>query len=325
MTTTEQHSATALPPGVEILPHPPIPAARARLRIKRALGLRRLLPTDAVVARAERRAAHRWRTDPQERAQALRAMGAIVAGTPREGELEPLAQQMVVELAAWRALFWQPWRAPAVDRYSRGRLLEAQAAGRGVLLSPCHIGPYFATSLGLAAIGIVPGVVFGDWWFQPPSADDWGLRLARWRRGLPSQIPAIRARGTYHSIAELLARGRFVQVYFDVPGRRESRFLGKRVLIADGTARLAVDTGAAIVPLRARREGARMAVQALAPLYPERLGGVDEVHDALASVHERLILEDPAAKEDPAEAGWGAGASAEGWLPAPRAPQGGVG
>lgn len=308
---------------VEYLPAPPMPRAAARVMLKTSPALRRALPTPWMVARAEHKAQRLWREHEPTRAHALRTMQAVVCGTEREGELEELARRYVIEAEAWEAIFWQPWSTPTIDRRSR-ELFERHCNGeRGVLLSACHFGPFFCKSKALVSIGIRPVVVAGDWWFVPPSDGYWGRRLARWRRGLP-RLPLMRAKGTFDALTSLLRQGAPTVLYYDLPGRHETRFLGKPVEIVDGTARLAVAADALVLPTRSRREGARLVLEAHEPLDPREVGGVDEVQDALAGIHERLILEAPEEMTDPTEFGWKDQATATGWRrPQQPAPSGG--
>ena len=132
--------------------------------------------------------------EPSTREHVLATMRAIVAGTEREDDLEELAERQLVEWEAWDALFWQPWRAPAIEGVSRERLLEAQGQGRGVILSGAHVGPFFAVSVALWELGIKQYVVMGNWYYEQPSHDFWGRRTARWRIGLPP-LPVVRPRG----------------------------------------------------------------------------------------------------------------------------------
>jgi lauroyl/myristoyl acyltransferase len=298
--------------AVEYLPAPPMPRASVGLMLKTSPALRRPLPTSWMVSRAERKARRLWAEHEPTRAHALRTMEAVVCGTEREGELEELARRYVIEAEAWEAIFWQPWEMPGVDQRSR-ELLERHCNGeRGVLLSACHLGPIFCKSKVLISMGIPLVVVAGDWWFAPPRSGYWGRRLARWQRGLP-RVALVRAKGTFDVLTSLLRQGAVVMVYYDLPGRHETRFLGKPVEIVDGTARLAVAADALVLPLRSRRQGARLMMEAHEPLDPRAVGGVDEVQDALARVHERLILEAPEEMNDPAEFGWSDQATATGW------------
>jgi len=301
-----------------------MPPAPLRVRLGTSPLLRRAIPTPLVLARAERKAHERWRNDTRTREHELATMRAIVCGTPREAEVEELAERRLVEAEAWVALFWQPWRPPKIEGISRRRLFDARSSDRGVILSGAHVGPFFNVSLGLNHIGVVQYVVMGDWYYEAPSHDHWGRFTARWRMGLP-QVPVVRKRGGYAILAELLRRGQITTIYFDLPGPRETRFLGKPVMLVDGTARLACETDALVLPQRVRREGTGIRVEYSEPLDPRGFAGPAELHEALARVHERLILDDPAAVQDPAITGWGDCARAEGWSRPPRPPREGGG
>ena len=112
------------------------------------------------------------------------------------------------------------------------------------------------------------------------------------------------ARGSFEIVQTLLRRGEPVFLFFDMPGPRETRFLGKPVMLADGTAQLAARADALVLPLRSRRVGSEVWLDACAPLDPRDFASSDELHDALAAQHERWILENPAALEDPRSTGW---------------------
>lgn len=129
-----------------------------------------------------------------------------------------------------------------------------------------------------------------------------GRRLARWRRGIKSR--PVLATKSYPVLRALLERGELVYNMFDVRGSQETRFLGRRAMLAGGTARLAVETGALVLPVRAYRRGPHVWLEAGTALDPREYPGRAQLHDALAAVHERLILADPAALEDPRTLGW---------------------
>jgi lauroyl/myristoyl acyltransferase len=298
--------------AVEYLPAPAMPRGGLRLMLKTSPALRRAVPTPLVVARAERKAQRLWEEHEPTRAHARRTMEAVVCGTEREGELEELARRYVIEAEAWEARFWQPWGTPSIDQRSREIFARYCDGQRGVLISACHVGPFYCKSRALVSIGLEPVIVAGDWWFAAPQSGYWGRRLARWRRGLPN-LPLVRAKGTFHLLTSLLERGAVTMVYYDLPGRHETRFLGKPVEIVDGTARLALAADALVLPVRSRRDASRLLLEAREPLDPRQLGGVDQVHDAIARVHERAILEAPEEMNDPAEFGWKDQATATAW------------
>jgi lauroyl/myristoyl acyltransferase len=252
-----------------------------------------------------------WDHDRREREHAIRAMRVVLAGTATVAELDELARARLVEQLAGRALFWQrPWTAD-IDAQSSLRIAEALAGTRGVLLSHCHLGPYPRLDRARPFHGQVTYLVPGPWYFEQPGYGRWGRRLARWRRATKSR--PVQASGSFRIVQSLLERGEAVFIAFDQPGPKETTFLGKRAMMAEGTAQLAVRADALVVPVRARRRGHRVHVDAAEPIDPRELGGVDEVHEALVAVHEQWVLETPAEMEDPRETGWGDGATSQAW------------
>ncbi len=294
-------------------PTPPrMPSAAVGLRIKTSPLLRSVLPTRLAVARAERRGQELWEQHADVREDALAAMETVLAGTARAGELQELARAHVIESAVDKALFWaHPWSAK-LDALSALRLREALSGSRGVLLSSCHLGPHYRLQSAPAFAGRVTYTVPGPWFFEQPTPNHWGRRLARWRKGMKSR--PVPARGSFRVIQALLEEGEPVFLAFDMPGPRQTRFLGKPAMLAEGTAQLAVRADALVLALRTRRAGHRVWVDAAKPLDPRDFAGVQELHEALAAVHERWILENPAAMEDPRDIGWKDGATPQGWF-----------
>jgi benzoate-CoA ligase family protein len=288
---------------------PPVPVG---VRLKTSAVLRAVLPARVAVGRAERQGQAIWEHSASEREDALAAVETIVSGTPRAGELEELARLHLIERIADRALFWErPWRVHMDDASAR-RVREALASERGVLLSACHLGPYYRFDRARVFRGHPTYLVPGPWFFEPVTPDYWGRRLARWRNGTVSRL--VRSTGSFRVIQALLERGDPVFLFFDLPGPRQTRFLGKPAMLAEGTAQLSVRADALVLPLRARRVGHQAWVDVGTPLDPRRFAGVDELHEALSAVHEAWILENPAAMEDPRNTGWQDGATPQAWM-----------
>jgi len=301
-----------------------MPPAELRVRLKTSPLIRRMLPTRLVLRRAERRAREIWDQSPEGRRDATAVMEAIVSGTARSGEIEQLARRYVIERALDEAYTWQPWPTPAIDAESAERLRAVLAGDRGVLLSSCHLGPFFMSVPAFATMGVVPFTVAGPWFFETPTHDHWGRRLALWQKRSASRM--VLSTGSFPILAALLERGEVVFLFFDMPGSHETRFLGKTATLADGSARLAVQTDAVVLPLRTRSVGHRVSLDVAAPLDPRDFAGAGELHAALARRHEQWILESPAAMADPRTFGWGAGATPQGWSRPERpaeAPRGG--
>lgn len=317
-----QQSPTTAPPDPDIertlkelerIPAPArMPSVPLALRVKTSPLLWRLTPQRPAIARAVRKAQRIWESSPGDREQALTAMERIVAGTRWAGALEQVAREYVTERQVDHVLFWRPWKAPRLDARSTARVREAMDGDRGVLLSVAHTGPFHLIPKALASVGCNPYVVSGPWYFEPPSHDYWGRRLARWQKG--AQCRLVNSARSFPVLKALLERGECTMVYFDLPGRRETRYLGKSAMLVDGTARLACETNAIVLPLRIRRAGEAVWLDVGAPVDPRALAGVGEVHEALARQHERWILEFPAAMNDPSEIGWGEGARPDAWV-----------
>lgn len=304
--------AELLADAERIAPYPRMPPAPLGVRLKTSLWLRRLMPTSVVVRRAERRGRLLWDESDWDREDSLQAMEAIVGASARAGELTELAKAHLIEREVEKALFWQPWRTPRIDPQSLERLRSALDGDRPVLMSACHQGPYHRTSLLALRMGYKPYVVAGAWYFQEPSHDYWGRRLARWRKA--ARVNLVKSRGSFPVLKALLEKGESVLLYYDMPGRRESRFLGKPATLADGIARLATDTGAIVLPVRMLREGHHTRLEVGEPIDGRLVSDVGELHRRLGSVLERWIMEFPPRMDDPRKFGWKDGARAAEWV-----------
>jgi lauroyl/myristoyl acyltransferase len=293
-------------------PRPPrMPPAGLDIVVKTSPLLRRLVPTRLAVHRAELQGQALWEHSRSEREQAIAVIESIVAGTARAGEAEELARLYMREVKVDTALCWQPWSAQ-MDADSLALLRKIRSRGRGILLSACHVGPFYRSMHAFPAGSRSHYTVAGPWLFDRPSHDYWGRRIARWRKNALGHL--LMSKGSFPLLRELLARGETVYLFFDLPGKRETQFLGKPALLADGSARLAFEADALVVPLRARRVGHRVTVDLAPALDPRELADVDALHDRLAAQHEGWILEHPEAMADPNSFGWDDGAGPYAWI-----------
>lgn len=294
-----------------------LPSAPLRIRLATSPALRRFVPRSLSVRRAARRGERLWERSPEGRARALATTAAMLTGTPREGEIEAVARLRMIETEVLHSLMWHPWEPVSVTDESLARLRGAVARGRGVILSGCHLGAYYQTSSVGSRLGQPVFSTVGGWMLEPREPGYWG-RYVAWRLDALrcNGARAVPAAGSFALLSALLVQGEVVLLQWDVPGRQETRFLGKPVMTRTGTAKLAVHAGALIVPVLTRREGHRTWLDAAEPLDPSTLGDALEVHAALAGIHERWVLEYPEALEDPMRDGSWPEATPQRW-PAP--------
>jgi lauroyl/myristoyl acyltransferase len=311
-TTRELEAAIAV--ARRPLRRPAMPRGGMRLRVRTSPELRRLVPIPLDVRRAAAKGRAAWH-DAAARERALVSMDAILANTPRAGEVEQLARRRLIEEEVQRALFWQPWRTASLDLVSAANLRLALSGERAALVSACHLGPYFLQTSALTSLGSRPFVVAAPWFFADPTPDYWGRRLARWRQGIWARnVRMVCSVESFPVLQALLEGGETVIVYFDMPGGARTQFLGKPVMLSSSTARLAFATDALVLPLRARRAGSRVWTDVFEPLDPRDHASAYVLHRALAAVHERSILELAETLEDPNRAGaWEHGATASEW------------
>jgi lauroyl/myristoyl acyltransferase len=323
---SERSSTNATP--WRSLRHRRRPAASPLVRLRTLPDLRRPIPARLAVAWAEHRGGVAWEISAGERKRAMAAMKAVVAGTEHAGRVEEFARAHVIENHVRDTFFWRPWAAPGVDGESRAHLDASLQSGRGVLISRCHLGPFFLGAGALRSLGVVPYTTAGPWLFEPLATGPWARRVDRWRRGVEGMGERLlNAQGSYEQLARLLERRELVQIYFDMPGGKRTHFLGKPVMLASGSARLAEQTDALILPMHLYRKAHRISARIGPALDPREHSSHEELQDALARVHERAILLAPATLEDPGRAGaWEQGAGALEWaqpsgLAGPRAPR----
>jgi hypothetical protein len=322
--------ATAIEAARRPLKAPAMPRAALRVRLRSSTRLRRALPTALVVRRAVAKGRAQW-DNPAARRVALASMDAILGGTERAEEIEARARRRLIEDEVQRTLYWQPWPTSKVSETSAANLRLALSSDRPLLISACHLGPYFLQMSAVTSLGHSPFAVAAPWFFQDPTPDYWGRRLARWWSGIAERNERLVCSvGAFPVLSALLAQDEKVLIYFDMPGGTRTDFLGKPVMLSSGSAKLAWGAQALVLPLRARRAGSRVWTDVFTPLDARDFANADELHRELAAVHERSILELPETLEDPNRAGaWENGATEREWVrrgpdgSAPASPQAG--
>lgn len=301
-------------PGANLIvpldPDEPLPWAGPGEAVRRAL--RRVTPSGLAV----RWAARPRRFAEDELREARLAMEAIVAHTPRAGEVEELAMAWLREQAVLEELLWRPWLLPKRRWTGTEHRDEALADGRGVIFSYLHRGPFHSVDgiLGEETWRVVG--ITGDWMHDAPQDGLWARRVAIIRRSIiRSGAGMVRASESMPVVLRLLEKGTPVVMAFDMPGKHRMTWLGKPVEISNASARLAWRTGATIVPYWTEHEGASHTGRFGAPLRPEDFSSADELQAALGAAHEPAVLAAPEMMEDVRRPGaWEDGAGPDGWF-----------
>lgn len=295
---------------------PPLPRVDPLLTLLTSPRLHLLLPPRLAVLAGKAHGWLAWRLSSSLRARAIGAMNAIVGGTPRAHEAHRLARLHVMNSFAERMLFWHPPRPAHLDEQSLSELRRALSSGRGAIISCCHLGPFYDVTACAVAVGRHSFVVGGDWFFDQPTPDYAGRRIAHWWAKIAARgNHLVRSSKSFATLQALLEEDETVLIFFDSVGSRETTFLGRPTALASGTARLALATGALVLPVRTRRAGAQTWIDVTSPIDPHDFTELDELQRAIADVHSRLILERPEALENPRREGaWEGGATAEAWV-----------
>lgn len=99
--------------------------------------------------------------------------------------------------------------------------------------------------------------------------------------------------GSYATLREVLQRGGVCAIAFDVPGRRETTFLGQRMGLASGIASLALEVGVPVLPALAIPGTGGEIGRLEAAIEPASFAHVNQLHAHLADVTSRAIAEHP--------------------------------
>jgi len=257
---------------------------------------RRLVPAPVAVAAAVARGRRAWR-DPERREAARAAIDAVVGPV---AERDALARQHLVEHAVREALIWRPWQFVGARLDGREHVERALASGRGVIASLVHSGPFPGLAASMREVTDRTHAVVGGWMRIPSTDESTERRRLRWLANFEeARVPIVEAPGSFPVLDELLRAGALVVLAFDAPGPDATVFLGRPIALASGTARLAVETGALVLPVWRARDRWRPYTVAAPPIDPRHYAGWRELQDALAAVHTRWIRSRPAALENP--------------------------
>jgi lauroyl/myristoyl acyltransferase len=252
----------------------------------------RLVPWPVVEATIRRRAEREWRTDEAARDGALHLMAFLLGATPRAGEVESAARAFLAERHLRMERLWRPWLTTRQDIADIDRL--RQFVGRGALLTFLHHGMSVGAIASIGAHGI-PLCIPASARFFEPSAQ--GVRAVRKATLLASGARFVPAADSFDPLRHLLDDGAVVAVAIDVPGETAVPFLGRRIGLRAGVARLAVATGAPVLTLSPWRTTHLQRLTIGGPLHPAQFPDSQALLAEILRLHEAAVLAWPEAVE----------------------------
>jgi lauroyl/myristoyl acyltransferase len=264
-----------------------------------------IVPTRVALALAAWRGRRTWR-DPAARDRARAAAEAIVG---RGSQVDAVARAHLAATASREAFILRPKANRRVPVRGLNHLQAARSEGRGVVVSYCHAGPF--PGFGATVSRCTPGVhcIVGNWMLLDHAEPGLQQRVLAWRSMFTAAgATLITARGSFQEAVELLGQGKVVMVAFDMAGPQQTQFLGRPVMLASGTARMAAASDALIVPAVRRLVRYRPRSEFSPALDSRDHDDWRSLHAALAGVHSRSILLRPGTLENPYRLGsWGHG------------------
>ena len=233
-------------------------------------------------------------TNPVIREAAERQMRFLLGRSARALEAEDLAANYVHHSLLRAEYRWRPWLITRQRIVGIDHLQQSCRDGRGVILNSMHHGYHGGFSASFANAGIPLYSVAASNLLRNPSPAQ-----AQLARVLTRHCRVIDARGCYPHLVDLMRRGQTVSLTNDLPGSCPMTIFGRPVLAASGVARLALETGAAIVPITAHKDGRLQYLRVQERIDPMDFGEITELQQEIARRHERALLDWPEAVEQP--------------------------
>lgn len=286
------------PPALHELP--PLPPIGRAARLYADTRTHRAVPLHVALAATRARSEVFWRRSAGGRQAALAAMELVVGCCDRAGEVETLARRHVYETAKRSELLWRPWETRRLPIEGAEVLSRLRNDGRGALLHFLHHGPYVGITGSFARAGLPRiNAPIGPFYFEMPTPGYHGHRDRQHLSCLYDGGRCFSATGSFGRIVALLERGENVAIAIDMPGTTPVEILGRRVLVSGGIVKLALKTGAPIVPMTMHRRGRIATVRLEEPVEPAGFDGVEALTQELVRRHEPALHAWPEALEWP--------------------------
>lgn len=275
------------------------PPLSLRDRLYSTPAIHRLVPARVGIAYARRRMERWWGRSARARGDARLQM-EFLTGVTDDKELDDLGRRYMFEMLKREEMDWRMWLTTRIPVDGLDILRDAQAAGGGVILNFVHHGQFHGLVSSIARHGLPIKLAYRPYPYHldtpPYKARRAGQRMAT-RRAFGTEI--FPATNSYAAMRERLERGETVQLASDMPGRNPVSFMGRSVGMAAGAARLAIETGAPILPVTAHRGTPLQRFRILEPVPAVSGEGHQALLRRLITIYEPAIRDWPEAVERP--------------------------
>lgn len=256
--------------------------------------LRRLVPVPLVPKAVARRLDRLWDDDAFRAAQEAE-MEFLLGKTERAGEVPELARAYTQQMLIRAHMRWHPRVITRQRVKGIEWLTERRDPKRSIILSFTHHHRYEGMFGSLARLGAPSKIIVAPAITRPEA----GIAFAQHLRVVGRGGEVVPAEGGTETLAAMLRPGVTMSLAPDFPGRTPVTFLGRRVLGAFGTPRLAMMTNSQVVLVTHRRDVAGPYLQVHEPLEPQDYADPGELLDDILRLHGEAILDWPEALEAP--------------------------
>ena len=236
---------------------------------------------------------------PAVRTMCERHLRIVLTGTDREGDVHGLAPAYLYEVGLRYDMFWRDRVFERAHVENSRRIEEALEHKAGVLLVTLHMTipsglvAALKSEHGGCSTAVSPEA------YQPVTNGLTGYECVRARRIVQRYGRGVNATGSYAVFEHELRVGGVVALTFDVPGRTPTPMLGRTMMLASGTSRLALATGATVLPVRPVRRGSRLVFEVLPPVDLQETT-LEEAQSRIARALEPVMLAAPELSDRPA-------------------------
>jgi lauroyl/myristoyl acyltransferase len=255
--------------------------------------LRRLVPPRSVPGLVRRRLDALW-ADDAYRASQEAEMEFLLGRTERAAEAPALAYSYAEQMMVRAFMRWHP-RTITRQRVRVVERLTRRDPARGAILSFTHHHRYDGMFGSVARLGAPSKIIVTPAITRPEAGIAFRQHLNVAARG--GEIVPVE--GGLKELADMLRPGVLMSLAPDFPGRTPVTFLGRRVLGALGTPRLAMMTDSPVILVTHRRDEAGPYVQVEEPIDPRDHTDPAALLDDILRRHGEAVLAWPEALESP--------------------------